>query len=296
MRDYIGSGHIAAIAGFSPWSNPVRVWRELTDPSYEMPLNNAIKSGMFLESGIAAWWAYENRATIAKAELVRNPYKLFLGATPDFYVVGADGQIESILEVKNTNERNREKWEDNSAPKYYIAQLIWQMHITGIKRGTLCACIGGQELKEIDFEYDAEFGNMLEAAAMHFWFEYVIPRICPPLDLADDETISEMYPEIDKGRELITGVTSEEIKAYKEIETKYHDLKKRVKEFKTRMKALMKGAEFAVTNDLRWKVKRTLVEVDEYVQKEKSYEKITISEIQEKDRRRLAIKKLTKEQ
>lgn len=281
MRDYIGSGHIAAITGVSPWSNPVKAWVELTTEAAS-PDNNAIRAGRYFEPAIAAWWSDENQKNLKKAELVRMPGKEFLGATPDYYILNEDGTRAAILEIKNTNARNSELWADD-APDYYAIQLIWQMHVTGIHKGFLCACVGGQELRTIEVAYDAEIGAACEMKAERFWHGYVVPKVCPPLDGADATTIGLIYRDITKGKELTLPIGATDFELYKRWQAEEKELAEKIEGFKNRLKVELKDAECALSNDRRWKIKQTEVAAKEYTVAAKTYKRLTIKALTEKE-------------
>lgn len=297
MRNYIGSGHISAIVRKSPWSNRPKVYYELTDSSFSIPLNDSMESGIFLESGIAAWWAYKTKTNIIKASTdpVLMPGKEFLGATPDFYIAGIDGQIEAILEVKNTGGHNGDKWEDD-APEHYIVQLLWQMHITGIHKGVLCACVGGNKLEWIDIDYDPDIGAWLEAEAVSFWFNHVIPKIPPPLDEADLETLEKVFKNISTGKEIFVPITGQDFENHAKWKADKAELEKKIEGFKARVRAELKDAEFAISNDLKYKVKRKKIEKKAFQVEARTEERLNITALTEKEIKQLKTQILLKEQ
>lgn len=281
MRNYIGSGHIAAIVGLSPWSDQVKVWLELTDESYRPEINEKMEAGNIFEEAIAQQYAKKNHLlSLEKGKLVRDG---FLGATPDF--IGSTETEKFIIECKNTSEYNRKLWEDG-VPDHVQIQVQWQMHIVEIYKAVVVVCIGGYDFKDFAIEYDVELGQMLEKHAIHFWDNYVIPKVMPPVTPATDaETIKRLFKNIDVN-------LAKKIDVPSALFSERERLKSEIKERETALEAIEKlvaitvgNAEQAITNDGEWCIKQSTVNIKETIRPAYSYVKRTIKRVDEKTKK-----------
>ena len=68
----IGGSEISAIVGLNPYATALDVWRSKVE-GYEQPVNEHMKRGIFLEAGIANWYADRTGATLREIGTVFHP-------------------------------------------------------------------------------------------------------------------------------------------------------------------------------------------------------------------------------
>jgi putative phage-type endonuclease len=95
-----------------------------------------------------------------------------------------DGGSDSVVvEAKTANERAGKSWGEAGSDEIdagYVAQVQWQLGLTGWKRGFLAAAIGMDgDLRVWEFERDEEMINYMMMAARQFWREHVLAKVPP---------------------------------------------------------------------------------------------------------------------
>lgn len=76
-----------------------------------------------------------------------------------------DGKCVAILEIKTGS--NESKWDP--IPPGYVAQVQWQMHVTGIHKAYFAVLIQGHNYFERQLDYDPKYCAKLEAACLDLW-------------------------------------------------------------------------------------------------------------------------------
>ena len=286
MRDYIGSGHIAGVVGVSKWSSPIQVWLELTDAHFDNDVsgNPHIKAGLLLEPVIAQNFANENNVKLIKGILTKHKNKEYLGATPDYLFMRDDKFC--IVECKNTSAYNAKNFE-TEAPEEYVCQVQWQMHICDIDVAYIHVLIDGWQFKTFEIYRDFELGEILEAHATKFWQENIIQGIRPPLDNANDKILDKLFDRPSEGKEISFPLKSELLVERDELKKQIKELQEQVDDIDKKVKIVMEDAEFAITNDLKYKIKVSIIKQPEKVIKAHEYKKVTISKISERDKQKL---------
>lgn len=217
----IGGSDIAAIIGESSWKSPYDIWLAKTN---QMPSNNegqqseAARWGNLLEDTIAYEWA-----TRTKKHIVKIPVSLqseecpFMLANVDGFVLSDDGStIVGILEIKTTSIYNKEAWEVGPIPYYYVCQVTWYMHITGLKCCDIVCLVGGQHLYSHHLPKDPDLCTRMTEAAAEFW-NVNVQQLKEPKTTAADlerlqaqevETSEPTQPFVDESDETSNLVTT----------------------------------------------------------------------------------------
>ena len=165
----IGASEVAAVIGISPWETPFSLWLKKTGQVPPTEENDAMRRGHYLEDAVVQWWMHETGEQVIKASAAdiiyvhpKHPYML---VTPDRIVKGR----KKILEVKSTAIQMGE-----TIPDYYLAQVTYQMYVTGIHNAELIYIQGGLTFGRFIVEYDEEFANLIAERVTEFWTENVI--------------------------------------------------------------------------------------------------------------------------
>lgn len=119
-----------------------------------------------------------------------------------------DGKCVAILEIKTG--RNESKWDP--IPPGYLAQVMWQMHVTGIHKAYFAVLINGCDYFEREVDYDADYVAKLEERCAELW--QCICNKVPPKPVNPDIDQPLVLSTVDDDREDAFEVPAEEAAAY----------------------------------------------------------------------------------
>ncbi len=152
-KNGIGSSEVATIVGLNPWETPYQLWRRkvgLDEPKQE---NAAMRNGHHLEDAVSKMWNDATGREIIKRSaidwIIRDNDRPYLQVSPDrTYWLGESRSPEAkgILEIKTT----RMKVDPDDLPKYWFAQVMYQLGVAGYTQGSLAWLSAGQGF---DFGY-----------------------------------------------------------------------------------------------------------------------------------------------
>jgi predicted phage-related endonuclease len=82
-------------------------------------------------------------------ELWRHKDVAWATASPDFYIIegeiieqGFQENVTGLVECKNVNYRQLNKWLDDNIPDSYYLQTVWQLGVLGLQQGFLAGLVG----------------------------------------------------------------------------------------------------------------------------------------------------------
>lgn len=204
----ITASKVAAILGLSPWDSPRSMWHRMHGDLPREEETGVMKRGHYLEPAILAWW--RDRHPEFEALKQQPAFKLgdWAAATPDMsaylidpapepgqYVDGLERQV--LVEAKSTAM----DW-DGELPAYYLTQVIWQMHVSGIHRCYVPVIGPRLQFEEyvVDYADYAEDAALLEARAREF-YDSLNADTPPELDdtVATYEAVRKVHPDIERG-------------------------------------------------------------------------------------------------
>jgi predicted phage-related endonuclease len=192
----LGGTDVCAILGLSKWRTPIEVWQAKVDPQSVPAIDSEILwFGRALEPVIRARYAmrfncqvvdpcdigtfFPNSTRWEDQTLVKGREPWMLGA--------ADGWIPSVrngLEVKNVGFKN-EEWGDegtDAIPAQYICQVSWYNQVYDSRGWNIAPLFSGHKLSQYHVQRDGQLEQDMYQAARAFWFDYVLPRVEPPID------------------------------------------------------------------------------------------------------------------
>lgn len=214
-RRGVGASDVAAILGISPWASPWSVWADKCGLLPPEPENEAMTAGRWLEAAIGPWFTHETGLHVAgeqtwctHRELAHHRctvdgFVVERGAMGDGFVVAQDPLAAlGVLEIKVTGPGRR--WDD--IPAHYVAQVQWQMHVTGLDRAWL-AVLMGRRLDVHEVERDQGDIALMVERADQFWDQFVAAGTPPPTDGHDAtlRAIGEVYPDHVEGLAVEAG-------------------------------------------------------------------------------------------
>lgn len=178
-RKCIGGSDAAAVLGLSPWRTPNDVWLDkigVVSPPIE---NEWVRWGKLLEPVIMAEYTLRTGYTLLPRQWKIHKTYPFIGANLDAQIKGAERGVEVKTSISSTN------WGPDGSdeiPLYYLAQVHHYLMVTGWKRWTVVALIGGSMFRTYEIEKDPEAEAMLLEEEVGFWTKHVLPRRPPPPD------------------------------------------------------------------------------------------------------------------
>ena len=166
----------SAALGVNKWSTPLMVYKNKLNPQPHTPSK------------------YEEWGTLLE-DVIK--FKKFAKEHPEFEVrqgacysddwrkcsldgeLWQDGKPVAILEIKTG--RSMKGWDP--VPPYYMAQVQWQMHVTGIHKVYFGVLLNGCDYFEREVDYDPHYCKELEAACLKLW-QCICDKTPPePIDL-----------------------------------------------------------------------------------------------------------------
>lgn len=178
----IGSSEVATIVGLNPWETPYQLWRRkvgLDEPKQE---NAAMRNGHHLEDAVSRMWNDATGREIIKRSaidwIIRDNDRPYLQVSPDrTYWLSDDSRAndnKGILEIKTT----RMKVDPEDLPKYWFAQVQYQLGVAGYAQGSLAWLSAGQGF---DFGYQdlklvPDFYEWLIDSVSRFWQDNIVGK------------------------------------------------------------------------------------------------------------------------
>lgn len=182
----IGASEIGAVLGLDPYRTPFDVWYAKVHPSEQPQIQTAaMQRGHRLEPIVADMYAeqhagvrLETSDTVAHADA---PWAL---ATPDRLVL-VPSQEHGLLEIKTKRQWTARSWGESGTqdvPLVVVAQVQWQLFVTGRPWCDVALLIDGEEYREYHFARDDESIGAMVEQAVHFWETHVLGQVPPALD------------------------------------------------------------------------------------------------------------------
>lgn len=197
----ITASKVAAILGVSPWDSPRSVWHAMRGELPREEASEVQKRGHYLEPAILAWWRDQHDVSDNAFEWTNQPtFALgdWAAATPDALAHFRDDQ-RALVEAKSA--AYDDDWGDpgtDAIPTYYLVQVWWQMHVSGVHRCYVPVLTSRLRFAEYVVDYDAEIGADLERR-MRAFYDSLAADVPPPLDdsVATFQSMRRLHPEID---------------------------------------------------------------------------------------------------
>ncbi len=265
-RKGIGSSDVAAVCGLSPYpdSTPHTVYLEKLGLA-SFGGNAATEIGDALEEPIARLAAEKLRATaLVKCtrtySVIGHEWRL---ATPDFYVTLPDSGAR-ILEIKNVGFRSAFRWGPehdgvNGVPVHVIAQVQWQMLVTGERFAMVAALIGGSEVRTYHVPYDADLAAALEERAKRFWTRHILARVPPSVDGSEGAAsmVKALFPRHERAIRQATEAECALVEELRKAKATLAEHERRVELAKQRLKTSIGDAEAVLGADFKIRFKAT---------------------------------------
>jgi len=189
---YLGGSDIGAILGLSPFKSPLAVWMEKTGKETKQSDSLPLRFGSFAEDFVANEYAKATGFALRHDEstYIHSDHS-YISAHIDRFVHtdGLDQPATKILECKTANPFSRAQWGEvgsDQVPMSYLCQTVWYMAITGIEKTDLAVLFGNSDFRIYMIVRDPELENLILEKAHHFWHEYVLKDLPPPVQSPED--------------------------------------------------------------------------------------------------------------
>lgn len=211
-RKGVAGSLIGSLMGHNPWRSAYTAYYEYLG---ELPRDSngpslAMRLGTAFEKPIQDLWVAENSEWLTAhntgtwVSVKNSNYK----ANPDAFIKWVDGSL-GLLEIKFSRNPM------NELPLHYLDQVMWYLHVLGLKKGILVAVANG-DLVEHEVDYDPEYAATLETRANEFlasiesltppeWdgsqSTYETVRTLAPGITDGDIDLGELYPQLERAKQ-----------------------------------------------------------------------------------------------
>ena len=197
-RAGIGSSDVAAILGLTTYSTPLHVYRDKRGELPDRDPSEAMLWGGILEDPVAREWARRQRSVIQRVGLVANVDQPWMLATLDRRVAECplDRSVRTAcaLEVKLRNAHTSSRWHAE-IPDDVLAQVMWQMRVTGYRHIHVMILIGGNTVVMVTIWWDDDVAAYIEAEVTRFRDRHLLAG-APPV--VDDPAAARALIELDE--------------------------------------------------------------------------------------------------
>lgn len=228
---YLGASDVPAVIGVSPWQSASDVYyKKVAEFEKEEKMTKAMEAGIRCEP-VLLDFAEERLGKIRRNQFRVHPDVPWASATLDAICI--DKANEGV-EAKTA--RNPQHWGEEGTdqiPIYYLAQVQWQMYITGFSviHVPLMTFDFGFEFRMYTVERDEAVIESIVASCTAFWEENVLKKN-PPKDTIPAPTIVQNMKRVP---EKVTTVDESLVREYKEATEALKLAKKAQQDAKTRM-------------------------------------------------------------
>lgn len=260
-RKGIGSSDLPAVIGESGYKTPLSVYH---DKRGELPHDDAWSEaahfGVLFEEPLALDWARRNRTAVQRIGLITNVDEPWQMCTLDRLCTECplDRTKRSLcaLEVKTRNAFVAKLWREGP-PDDVLAQVLWQILVTGLDHIHVVCLIGGQDYRQFtvrraDHEKVVAY---LWARASKLWGEHILPGQ-PPATNGDEPpaALIDLYQKLHPTRDGVVRLDREleahdAMAEYLEAAAAESAAKKRKNAAKAKLYGHLDEAQMAVVND-----------------------------------------------
>lgn len=234
-RAGIGGSDIGVIFGKSQYKSPYTLWAEKSNLIDNTDSTIPMRLGTALEPAIRDFFKAENKdwLTVHETGTWQSVADDWTKANPDGIIEWADGSL-GVLEIKHSATYVSE------IPESWRLQVLWYLEVLGLKRGVVCAVIGGR-YTEFEVVWDESLAGHMKTGVRAF-YDLVLTGVEPEFDGANStyETIRELSDGLTDG-ELDLGNFWIDLAAAKAI---YEVAEQNFTKHKTATLAFMNGVKY----------------------------------------------------
>ena len=265
-RTAIGSSDIGTILGLSPYA-PIEIWRQKVE-GYDRPDNPDMERGRFLEPAVADWYAHRTQTFLEDPGTMVCPTNPLVVATPDRIAHKLlSGEKPWTVELK-TCSRSDDLWGTpgtDEIPSHYLAQVQWELIVTGHERADLAVLKWGRTLDIFTIPADRELQASLVQMGTEWWDRYVKTATPPPVDGSDEYAafLKHRFPKDERPMLSATAEVEARATALRELEAEQKRVSLATETQKNFLRAVIGDAEGIAGNgwSVSWKARKDGVRV-----------------------------------
>jgi putative phage-type endonuclease len=192
-RNGIGGSDTAALLGESPYQSLYGLWLDKTGQAEDVDTTDAMQRGNWLEPHLAKWFAEQTGLQVRRSGLLASREHDHMRTTPDRLT--ADG---GNLEIKTLGAYAKvaEEWRHGGIARHAYIQGQQQLAVTG--RSHVWFVVWQDPSPQLRGPVPRDEALIAEIIAKtdDFWFNHVLPRVAPEVDLATitDDEIALRWP------------------------------------------------------------------------------------------------------
>ncbi|MFZ5440427.1 MAG: YqaJ viral recombinase family protein [Myxococcota bacterium] len=256
-----GASEVGTIAGLNNFSTPIEIFEKRVFGKVKDEPTLPAELGTLLEEPLAKKYAADTGLHVARCDTLRHPVQTFALAiaTPDRIAFAEKRASRAMIhdvrdlegatrnvQIKTASMWNRKEWGEagtDSIPKPYLAQVHWEMGVTGLRVTDVPVLFDKAEFAIFRVHFDEDVFHALYEMVERFHVEHVLARVPPPVDG------SEKYKEFLSRRFAEAGKIILDVPAGSPAEAqvlRYGELKAEAKRIDAEMKMLSNAIRGAI--------------------------------------------------
>jgi putative phage-type endonuclease len=184
-REGIGSSDLPAIMNL--YKSPLHVYHDKRgDIPHEDEITDAMYYGQLFEEPLAFDWARRNRTVIEKVGIVAHREETWQMCSLDRLCaecpLDRDKHSLCAVEAKQRDKMVAKFWRQGP-PDDVLAQVLWQILVTGLDHIHVVCLIGGNDYRQYTVRRSEheKLVAYLDAEAARLWHEHIVPGVPPEL-------------------------------------------------------------------------------------------------------------------
>jgi putative phage-type endonuclease len=195
--DGITATDVSVIAGLNPYKTPYQLWAEKLGKFTPDPVGPAAVRGILLENAVAEFYEMETGRELRRSNgIVRLKQINWVMASLDRTIVGEEG----LVEIKTSTSP---RWSLHPVPPEVVAQVQWQMFVTGAPWVDVAVLLGGLVFRIERVKADWRYQSELFVKAERFR-EALATETPPALQGQDSDALAAAVPQVSEEYETAT--------------------------------------------------------------------------------------------
>jgi putative phage-type endonuclease len=186
--DGITATDVSVIAGLNPYKTPFQLWAEKLGKFTPDPVGPAAVRGILLENAVAEFYEMETGRELRRSNgIVRLKELPWVMASLDRTIVGEDG----LVEIKTSTSP---RWSLHPVPPEVVAQVQWQMFVTGAPWCDVAVLLGGLVFRIERVAASIDYQTELYRKAVEFR-NALTTQTPPALQGQDSDALAQVVPQ-----------------------------------------------------------------------------------------------------
>jgi len=308
-RKGLGSSDLPAVMNLSGFKAPQSVYYDKRGQlPHDDEFSEAAHFGVLFEEPLARDWARRNRTVVEPVGIIANEAEAWQMCTLDRLCTECplDRSVRSLcaLEVKTRNAFIAKLWRQGP-PDDVLAQVLWQILVTGLDHIHVVCLIGGQDYRQYTVRRDDHLKLVayLRAEAARLWFEHIVPGRPPALTGEEPpDALIDLYDRLHPERSGVVvldrdGDAHDAMSEYVEAVALEREGRVRKKAAKAKLLAALGGAQGALFQDRPFfSIEQSVKETPDLARLREEFPEAYRACVEDKAHDRIAIPKYVREE